>query len=83
MQKGGTNAKSWKKECKDLAPASWIALWLLPLSYCIAQETLLNAMWQARWEGSLGEKGYVYMDAESLFWTPETITTLLIGCTPI
>ena len=23
--------------------------------------TLLNVMWQPGWEGSLGEKGYVYM----------------------
>ena len=27
--------------------------------YCTAQGTLLNAMWQPGWEGSLGENGYM------------------------
>ena len=27
----------------------------------MAQGALLNVMWQPGWEGSLGEKGYVYM----------------------
>ena len=30
-------------------------------SYHIAQETLLNVMWQPGWAGSLGENGYMYM----------------------
>ena len=30
-------------------------------TYCIAQETLLNVMWQPGWEGNLGKKGYMYM----------------------
>ena len=30
-------------------------------TYCIAQGTLLNVMWQPGWEGSLGENGYMYM----------------------
>ena len=30
-------------------------------TYCIAQGILLNVMWQPRWEGSLGENGYMYM----------------------
>ena len=47
----------------------------------IAQVTLLNIMWQAEWEGSLGENGYVNM-YESFCCLPETITTLLIGYTP-
>ena len=29
-------------------------------TYCIAQGTLLNVMWQPGWEGSLGENGYMY-----------------------
>ena len=29
-------------------------------TYCIAQGTLLNVMWQPGWEGSLGENGYLY-----------------------
>ena len=41
--------------------------------YCIAQGTLFNVMWQAGWEGSLGENGYVYIYmAESLH--SETVT---------
>ena len=36
-------------------------------TYCIAQGTLLNVMWQPGWEGSLGENGYRYTYmAESL-----------------
>ena len=30
-------------------------------TYCIAQGTLLNIMWQPGWEESLGENGYMYM----------------------
>ena len=30
-------------------------------TYCTGQGPLLNAMWQPRWEGSLGENGYMYM----------------------
>jgi len=41
----------------------------------IAQGTLLNVMWQPRWEGSLRKNGM----AESLCCPPETITTLLVG----
>ena len=28
---------------------------------CIAQETLLSIIWQAEWEGNLGENGYMHM----------------------
>ena len=35
-------------------------------TYCIAQGTLFNVMWQPGWEGSLGENGYVYMQG----WVP-------------
>ena len=28
---------------------------------CIAQETLLSIIWQAEWEGNLGENGYMCM----------------------
>ena len=46
--------------------------------------TLLSVTWWPGWEGSLGENGYVciYM-AESLFCPPETVTTLLIGYSPV
>ena len=30
-------------------------------TYCIAQGTLLNVMWQPGWEGRLGENGHMYM----------------------
>ena len=30
-------------------------------SYYITQGTLLNVMWQPRWEGSLWENAYVYI----------------------
>ena len=42
----------------------------------------VNVMCQPRWEGLWGENGYMYK-AESLHCSPETITTLLIGYTPI
>ena len=42
----------------------------------------VNVMCQPRWEGLWGENGYMYM-AESLHCSPETITTLLTGYTPI
>ena len=29
-------------------------------TYSVAQVPLLNVTWQAGWEGSLGEKGYMY-----------------------
>ena len=39
---------------------------------------------QPGWEGSLEENGYMYIYmAQSLPCSPETITTLLISCTPI
>ena len=31
------------------------------MSYCIAQGTLLNGMWQPGWEGSLGENRYMHI----------------------
>ena len=41
-------------------------------------------MWHPGWEGSLGENGYIYIRmAESLRCSPETITALFIGYTPI
>ena len=49
----------------------------------IAQGTLLNVMWQPGWEGSLGRMDTCICMAESLHWSPETITTLLTGYTPI
>ena len=53
-------------------------------TYCIARGMLLNVIWQPGGDGSLGEKGYMYICvAESLCCSPEIITTLLIGYTPM
>ena len=51
-------------------------------THFIAQGTLLNIMWQPRWEGSLGENGYMYMYGWVPCCSPKTIT-LLISYTPI
>ena len=40
------------------------------MSYCIAQGTLLNGMWQPGWEGSLGENEYMCMYG----WVPQLLT---------
>ena len=57
---------------------------ILKETYCIAHRTLLSVMRQPRWEGSFlwGEQIHMYV-VESLCYSPETITTLLIGYTPI
>ena len=53
------------------------------MSYYIAQGTLLSVMWQPEQKESLGENGYMYMYGESLGYSPEIVTALLIGYTPI
>ena len=61
-------------------------LYLKWVTNSTSQGILLHVMWQPGWEGSLGENGYMYTCirvAESLCCLPETITTLLISCTPI
>ena len=40
-------------------------------------------MWQPAWERSLGENGYMCMYDSILYCPSKTITTLLIGYTPI
>ena len=51
------------------------------MTYCIAQETLLN---EAAWMGGeFGEMHTCICMAESLCCPPETITTLLISHIPI
>ena len=47
------------------------------------QGTLFNVTWHPGWKGSLGENGYKYIYGEYLRCPPATITTLLIGYTPI
>ena len=40
-------------------------------------------MWQPGWEGIWGRTGTGIYMAESLCYSPETVTALLIGYTPI
>ena len=48
-------------------------------SYCVAQRNLLSVTWQPGWEGSWGRMDTRICVTESLYCSPETITTLLIG----
>ena len=50
-------------------------------TYCIVH--LLNVMCQPGWEGDWGRMNTCVCMAESLHCSPEIITTLLIGYTPI
>ena len=52
-------------------------------THCTAQGTLLNVKWRPGCQCGLGENGYMYMLADSLYCSPETITALLIGYNPI
>ena len=56
--------------------------WITNKDLCIADGTLLNAVWQSGWEG-FWENGYMCMCVWVLCYSSETITTLLIGYTPI
>ena len=49
----------------------------------IAQGTLLNVMWWAGWEEGLRKNDICIHMAETLRYSPETITILLIAYTPI
>ena len=52
-------------------------------TYCIAQGTILDVIWQLGWVGVWGRMDTYTCMAESLHCSPQTITTLLIGYTPI
>jgi len=52
---GGRVAREFGINMDTLLYFKWITR-----TYCIAQGTLLNVMWQPGWEGSLGENGYLY-----------------------
>ena len=45
-------------------------------TYCIAQGTLLSALWWPKWKGNLKNKGYMYKYSDSFFCTAEMKTTL-------
>ena len=57
--------------------------WITNKDLRLAQGTLLNVVWQPGWERSLGENGYMYTKAESLYCSLEIITTLFISYMPI
>ena len=46
----------WRFNMSKLLYFKWITR-----TFCIAQGTLLDVMWQPGWEGSLGKNGYMYM----------------------
>ena len=94
--------RQWTHSCRGRGKGGGkgqIGNWGWPCTHCYLKwvtnkvllrstGTLLSVLWQPRWKGSLGKKGYmcVYIHicvAESLCCSPETITTLLIGYTPI
>ena len=52
-------------------------------TYCIAYETLFNVMRQPGWGGLWGRMETCICMAESLHCSPEMITILLVGCTPV
>ena len=52
-------------------------------SCCVAQGTLFNVISSLDGEKNLGENGYMCIMAETLYHPHETVTTLLIGYTPI
>ena len=46
-------------------------------TYCIAQGTLLSALWWPKWEGNPKERGYIIHTAESLCCIAETVVKQL------
>ena len=71
-------------------PAHFAVLFIFPSHSGLLQVqktrqacALLNVTWQPGWEGSWGRMHTCVWMAESLRCSPETITTLLTGWTPI
>ena len=52
-------------------------------TYCIAQGTLLNALWWPNWEGNPRKRGYTYTCDYSLCCIEETNTTFESNYNPI
>ena len=69
--------------CWDGHVHTAILKWITNKSLLLAHGTLLSVKWQPGWLGDLGENGYMLYTAESLCYSPETITTLLTNYTPI
>ena len=57
--------------------------WIINKDPLVAQGTLLNVMWNSKWEGLGGRMDTYICLAESLCCPVETVTTLFIGYTPI
>ena len=75
--------KTWGQHCSIKLHAAQLVLHDENLTYCIAQGTLLNIMWQHGWDEVWGIIDTCKCMAESLCCTPETITTLLVDYSPI
>ena len=54
-----------------------------PIAHGIAHGTLLDVRWKPGWEVGLGRMDTCPCMAESLRYSPETITTLLICYAPV
>ena len=52
--------------------------WITSKDLLSSTGTLLSVMWLPGWEGNLGEMDSFVCSAESLQWSPETITTLSV-----
>ena len=54
-------------------------------TYCITEETLLNALWGPKWQGNPKQRGWVtcICVAESLCYTVETNRTFYSNYAPI
>ena len=57
----------------------WILKHIATRTYYIAYGTLLKVMWQAGWEASSEENGYMYCVIESLHCPPETTAILFFN----
>ena len=84
IEKATHRLREWTYGCQGEGIVREFGIDIYTRRYCsIARVTLLNIMWQPGWKGSLKENDTSICMAESLCCPPETITTLLLGYTPI
>ena len=60
----GCQGEGWgERRVREFGTDTYTLLFLkwITNNYCVVQRTLINVKWQPGWEGSLGEKGYMYM----------------------
>ena len=55
MKQGRKSRRKRRKRVRKVKAKEWTR------SYCVAQGTLLNVMWQLGWDRGLGDNGYMYM----------------------